>query len=115
MNGQLIDARADSHLWAKTYDREIKDVFAVESEVSQEIADALQAKLSPAEATTLATAPTKNPEAYDFFLKGEYAEREALASRKLETFEQAATWYREAIARDPHFALAIASLAENEV
>ncbi|PYK67409.1 MAG: hypothetical protein DME45_10235, partial [Verrucomicrobia bacterium] len=50
VNVQLIDARADSHLWAKSYDREIKDVFTVESEVAQEIADSLQAKLSPAEA-----------------------------------------------------------------
>src|SRR5439155_5270686 len=56
VNVQLIDAKADSHLWAKTYDRDIKDVFAVESEVAQEIADALQAKLSPAEASTLAAA-----------------------------------------------------------
>jgi adenylate cyclase len=63
VNVQLIDARADSHLWAKTYDRDIKDVFAVESEVSQEIADALQAKLSPKEANNLATAPTRDPEA----------------------------------------------------
>ena len=115
VNVQLIDARADTHLWAKSYDRDIKDVFAVESEVSQEIADALQAKLSPNETNTLAAVPTKDPEAYDFFLKGEYAEREAITSRKLETFEQAATWYREAIARDPQFALAIASLAENEI
>ena len=52
VNVQLIDARADSHLWAKTYDRDMKDVFAVESEVAQEIADSLQAKLSPAEANT---------------------------------------------------------------
>src|SRR5437588_2818690 len=115
VNVQLIDARADSHLWAKTYDRDIKDVFAVESEVSQEIADALQAKLSPNEANTLASAPTKDSEAYDFFLKGEYEERGALTSRKLEIFEKAASFYREAIARDPHFALAIASLAENEI
>src|SRR5215212_7384038 len=48
VNVQLIDARTDSHLWAKTYDRDFKDVFAVESEVAQEIADSLQAKLSPA-------------------------------------------------------------------
>src|SRR6516165_2262840 len=115
VNVQLIDARADSHLWAKSFDRDVKDVFAVESEVSQEIADALQAKLSPNEANTLASAPTKDPEAYDLFLKGEYEEREALDSRKLENFEQAATWYRQAIARDPQFALAMASLAENEV
>ena len=113
VNVQLIDARADSHLWAKTYDRDIKDVFAVESEVSQEIADALQARLSPNEANTLATAPTRNPEAYDFFLKGEYEEREAESSFKPEAFNQAAAWYREAITHDPYFALAIARLAEN--
>ena len=75
VNVQLIDARADSHLWAKSYDREMKDVFAVESEVAQEIADSLQAKLSPAEATKLATAPTKDTVAYDLFLKGEFEER----------------------------------------
>ncbi|HMH96173.1 MAG TPA: adenylate/guanylate cyclase domain-containing protein, partial [Bradyrhizobium sp.] len=80
VNVQLIDARADSHLWAKSYDRDIKDVFAVESEVSQEVADALQAKLSPNEANSLAAAPTKDAEAYDLFLKGEYEEREAEGS-----------------------------------
>src|SRR5207248_5377356 len=77
VNVQLIDARADSHLWAKSYDRDIKDVFAVESEVAQEIADSLQAKLSPAEATTLATAPTNDTAAYDLFLKGEFEQRVA--------------------------------------
>ena len=59
----------------RRYDRDIKDVFAVESEVAQEIADSLQAKLSPAEANTLATAPTKNTAAYDLFLKGEFEQR----------------------------------------
>src|SRR6202022_2791850 len=88
VNVQFIDARADSHLWAKTFDREIKDVFAVESEVSQEIADVLQAKLSPAEATTLATAPTQNAVAYDLFLKGEFEEREAESSLKPEAYDQ---------------------------
>src|SRR5947208_3899802 len=115
VNVQLIDARADAHLWAKTYDRDIKDVFAVESEVSQEIADALQAKLSPNEANTLATAPTKDPEAYDAFLKGEYTEREAESTRRPEVYEQAADWYKKAIERDPNFALAIARLVENRI
>jgi len=115
INVQLIDARADIHLWAKSYDRDIKDVFAVESEVSQEIADALQAKLSPNEANTLAAAPTKDPEAYDSFLKGEYGEREAESTRRPEAYEQAADWYRKAIDRDPNFALAIARLVENRI
>src|SRR5260370_21877856 len=58
VNVQLLDARADTHLWAKSYDRELKDIFAVESEVSQEIADALRAKLSPSQSDALTTAPT---------------------------------------------------------
>ena len=111
VNVQLIDARADSHLWAKSYDRDIKDVFAVESEVAQEIADSLQAKLSPAEATKLATAPTKDTAAYDLFLKGEFEERVANSTFRPESFDQATVWYKEAIARDPNFALAIAQLA----
>jgi TolB-like protein/Flp pilus assembly protein TadD len=115
VNVQLIDARADTHLWAKTYDRDMKDVFAVESEVAQSVADALQAKLLPNETNTVAAAPTKDPVAYDLFLKGEYAERAATISRKREDYEEAASWYRQAIARDPHFALAMAALAENEM
>jgi tetratricopeptide (TPR) repeat protein len=115
VNVQLIDARADSHLWAKSYDREIKDIFAVESEVAQEIADSLQAKLSPAEANTVASAPTKDPAAHDLFLKGEFEERLAESSLRAESYEQAAAWYRQAIARDPNFALAMARLVENRM
>src|SRR5205814_848916 len=115
VNVQLIDARADSHLWAKSYDRDIKDVFAVETEVAQEIADSLQAKLSPAEANTLTAAPTKDTAAYDLFLKGEYEERLADSSLEAESFDQAAAWYRQAIARDPNFALAMARLVQNRI
>jgi TolB-like protein/class 3 adenylate cyclase/Flp pilus assembly protein TadD len=115
VNVQLIDARADTHLWAKSYDREIKDIFGVESEVSQEIADALQAKLSPNESNTLATAPTKDPEAYDLFLKGEYEEHEAESSLKSEAFDQATASYQQAITRDSQFALAMARLVESRM
>ena len=115
VNVQLIDARADSHLWAKSYDGEIKDVFDVESKVSQEVADALQAKLSPNEANALAAAPTKDPEAYDLFLKGEYEEREAEDSLKAEPFDRAAIFYQQALDRDPNFALATARLAESRL
>jgi len=115
VNVQLIDARADSHLWAKTYDRDMKDVFAIQSEVAQEIADSLQAKLSPAEASTLATAPTKDTAAYDLFLKGEFEERLADSSLEAESFDRAAGWYQQAIARDPNFALAMARLVQNRI
>src|SRR5207249_3265097 len=111
VNVQLIDARADSHLWAKTYDRDLADIFAIQSEVAQEIADSLKAKLSPAEANTVASAPTKDTQAYDLFLKGEFEQRVANSNFRSESFDQAARWYKEAIARDPEFALAIAQLA----
>jgi TolB-like protein/cytochrome c-type biogenesis protein CcmH/NrfG len=110
VNVQLIDARADSHLWAKTYDRDIKDVFAVETEVAQEIADSLKAKLSPAEANTVAAAPTKDTAAYDLFLKGEFEYRLVRSSLRPEGYDQAASWYEQAIARDPGFAIAMAHL-----
>jgi TolB-like protein/lipopolysaccharide biosynthesis regulator YciM len=110
VNVQLIDARADSHLWAKSYDRDIKDVFIVETEVAQEIADSLQAKLSPAEVNTVATAPTKDPAAYDLFLKGDFEYRLASTSLRPESYDQASKWYEQAIARDPNFAVAIAHL-----
>ena len=111
VNVQLIDARADSHLWAKTYDRDLADLFAIQSEVAQEIADSLKAKLSLAEANTVARAPTKDMEAYDLFLKGEFEHRVANSNFRPESFDQATRWYKEAIARDPNFALAIAQLA----
>ncbi len=115
VNVQLIDARTDTHLWAKSYDRDFKDIFAVESEVSQGIADALQAKLSPNETSNLAAAPTRDPEAYDLFLRGDYEEHEAETSRKPDAFDRAAAWYGQAIARAPDFALAIARLVESRI
>jgi TolB-like protein len=111
VNVQLLDARSDAHLWAKSYDRDLKDIFAVQSNVSQEIADALRAKLSPSQTKALAAAPTRDAEAYDLFLRGEYEERQAESTYKGEIYDRAATFYRQALARDPSFALAYARLA----
>src|SRR5438128_1897459 len=111
VNVQLLDARSDTHLWAKSYDRSFNDIFAVESDIAQEIADALQAKLSPSQAKALAAAPTRDTEAYDLFLKGEYEERQAESTYRGEIYDRAATFYQEALARDPNFALAYARLA----
>jgi TolB-like protein len=69
INVQLIQADSDSHLWAQTYDRTLDDIFAVESEVAQKIADSLQARLTGAERTALTTPPTENPAAYESWLK----------------------------------------------
>lgn len=115
VNVKLIDARADTHLWAKNYDRELKDVFAVQSEIAQEIADALRAKLSPSEARTLAVAPTRDSEAYDAFLKGEYEYREGESTLSPDPFDRAVGYYREALRRDPQFALAAAALVRTRV
>src|SRR5205823_135398 len=72
-------------------------------------------RTSTAKYSTLAAAPTKDTAAYDLFLKGEYEERLAQNSLKAESFDQAATWYRQAIARDPGFALAIARLVQSRM
>ncbi len=69
VNAQLIDARTDKHLWAKTYDRELADVFAIETEVAQAIANELQAKLSPGERALIEQIPTQNLAAYDLYVR----------------------------------------------
>src|SRR6266436_4789402 len=115
VNVQLLEAHADTHLWAKSYDRDLKDVFTVESEIAQEIADTLRAKLLPSQSDALATAPTRDTEAYDLFLKGEYEERQAERVLTAEPFDRAQTFYRQALARDPNFALAYARLAYSEL
>ena len=111
VNVQLIDAHADTHLWAKSYDRELKDVLAVESEVAEQIADALKANLSPSESHALASVPTQDAQAYDLFLQGEYQLRAAESVPLAETYARAEGFYREAITRDPKFAQAYAALA----
>src|SRR5438094_2172648 len=115
VNVQLIDARADTHLWAKSYDRDFKDVLGVENEVSQEIAEALQANLSPSESHALASTRIHDAEAYDFFLRGEYEFHQADSSGAAEAFDRADAFYRQALARDPNFAEAAAELARSRL
>src|SRR5213594_4384318 len=115
VNVQLIDARSDTHLWAKSYDRDFKDVLKVESEVSQEIAEALRANLSPSESHALASTRTPDTEAYDVFLRGEYELRQAENSRTAEAYDRADAFYRQALARDPNFAEAAAELARSRL
>src|SRR5215472_12231575 len=115
VNVQLIDARADTHLWAKSYDRELKDVLAVESEISQEIAEALQANLSPSESPALASVATRDPEAYDLFLRGEYEVHQAESRQDADAYDRAEAFYRQALARDQNFAQAAAGLARTRL
>jgi len=113
INLQLIDARDDSHLWAQSYDREIKDIFAVERDVAQAVADALKAQLMPAEAARVAATPTQNPAAYDLYLRGMVHFNKAYDQDVLTAAEmpQAFALFEQALAADPKFALADAQLA----
>jgi TolB-like protein len=114
INLQLIDARSDSHLWAQNYDRDLKDVFAVQSDVAEKVADALQAQLLPAESARNASVPTQNQEAYDLFLKAEDLTRQVdsnSAKDLVDAGHKAEALYRAAIAAAPDFALAYARLS----
>ena len=69
VNAQLIDARSDAHLWGQTYDRDLADVFAIQSEIAKAIADQLQAKLSPNEKAAIDRAPTNDVTAFDLYTR----------------------------------------------
>jgi TolB-like protein/Tfp pilus assembly protein PilF/class 3 adenylate cyclase len=107
VNAQLIDARTDGHLWAENYDRPLADVFAIQSEIAQTIADQLQARLSSRERKAIAEAPTTDVVANELYLR----------ARKLQDlggadgYRQAIGLLEEAVRRDPKFALAYAALS----
>ncbi len=104
VTAQLIDARTDRHLWADTYDRDLTDVFAIQTAIARDIVNALRANLSPRESERLARRPTTDPEAYDFYLR---ARDIALRPGNLrENLEAALLLSDQALARDPDFALA---------
>jgi TolB-like protein len=109
INVQLIDARSDSHLWAQTYDRDLKNIFAVEGEVAEQVAAALKLKLLASSAAELQAPPTKDAAAYDLFLRAGYVHRQWF--RGTGNIDEAFNYLRAAIARDPNFAMAYASLA----
>ena len=103
VNVQLINAQADSHVWADTYDRKLTDIFGVESEIAKSIAQSLQAKLTGREEQALATKPTNNPEAYEAYLRGlAYALK---AGNTPGNSLGAQKYLREAVRLDPKFAL----------
>jgi TolB-like protein/Flp pilus assembly protein TadD len=114
INVQLLDAHSDSHLWAQSYDRDLKDIFGVQRDVAEKVADALEAQMLPAESARIATVPTRNPEAYDRFLKAENFTRQfetGTVKDPVESVRTAADLYASAIAADPDFALAYARLS----
>lgn len=114
INLQLIDAQTDSHLWAQNYDRDLADVFAVQSDVAQQVAEALKARLLPAESARLASVPTDNVEAHDLYLKARYLFQTLQTGSARDpgtSGREAVALYRAAIAADPGFAVAHAQLS----
>ena len=99
VTAQLIDARTDAHLWAERYDRDLADVFAIQSEIAQKIADQLQAVLSPKEKAALAAKPANNIAAYDLYLRAKEIDQ-ALGTGAEETKQEVAL-LDDAVARDP--------------
>ena len=109
INVQLIRADTDAHLWAQSYDRDLANIFSVEGEVAQSIAESLRTALSPEEKAQVETKPTANGDAYVLYLRGR--EYQTSASALLGDYENAIRLYTAAIELDPSFALARAQLS----
>ena len=109
VNVQLINANNDEHIWAEDYDRDLTDVFAIQTDLAQKIASALQAKLSPNEKARLDNRPTQNPDAYLLFVQAhDYANRTDMFR---DTTLKAEPLFEQAIKLDPTFAAAFAGLS----
>ena len=105
---QLVDARTDEPLWAETYDREMRDIFDIQSDVAQKIATALRAQLSPEVKERIERKPTDSLEAYDYYLKG----REYYYRYRKQDNEHAIELFKKALELDPNYALAYAGLGD---
>jgi TolB-like protein/Tfp pilus assembly protein PilF len=111
INVQLVDAKNDVNVWARTYDRQLtaQNIFDIQTEISSEIAAALETTLTPAEQVRMATKPTADLRAYSAYVSG----RDSLSLRRLETLRSAREYFRQAIEYDPGYAAAYAGLAES--
>ena len=107
VNAQLIDARNDAHIWAQTYDRDLADVFAIQSEIAKTIADQLRAAISPTEKSAVEKPPTTDVAAYDLYVQAQalYADTSDVVHAK-EKLPQMTQLLDQAVARDPTFLLA---------
>jgi TolB-like protein/class 3 adenylate cyclase/Flp pilus assembly protein TadD len=104
VNAQLIDARNDAHLWAQTYDRELADVFAIQSEIAKTIADELKAKISPTEKAAIEKPPTTDLAAYDLYLRARALYLDSTdQSRAKENLPECVRLLDQVLSRDPNF------------
>jgi adenylate cyclase len=108
ISAQLIDAINDEHLWSQDYDKKLENVFAIQREIAQSVAEALRVELLSNEKKDMERRPTNNPEAYILYLKGRYYWNE----RTREGTDNAVKYYEKAVKLDPRFALAYAGLAD---
>jgi TolB-like protein/Tfp pilus assembly protein PilF len=115
VNAQLIDARNDAHLWAQTYDRDLADVFAIQSEIAEAIAEHLRAQLSPNEKAEIAKPPTTDPVAYDLFLRARQLDDMANAPDAKPSLLQGLSLLEEAVRRDPKFLRAYCLMCETHL
>ena len=112
VNAQLVDARTDAHLWAQTYDRDLADVFAIQSEIAKAIADQLQAKLSPNEKKAIEQPPTTDLAAFDLYSRAKSLLLTADFSATVDPdLRKAIELLDEAVKRDPSFFDAYCQLA----
>ena len=111
INVQLLDAQTDEHLWAEIFDRELtaENLFAIQSEISNKIAEALQTALTPDEQQRVNAMPTDNLAAYEAYLRG----KQLMASRRIEQLLQATREFETAVELDPEFALAWVGVADS--
>jgi TolB-like protein/class 3 adenylate cyclase/Tfp pilus assembly protein PilF len=113
VNAQLIDARTDSQLWAERYDRDVADVFAIESELAGKIVAQLQAKISPSEKAAIEQKPTNDLAAHDLYIRAKtLIATSAFSTPLIESLSEAVPLLDQAIERDPAFALAYYQLAQ---
>ena len=108
ITAQLIDTTTEEHVWSEVYDRELEDIFAIQSDIARRIAQALQVKILKEEGTRIETKATEKPEAYKLYLKG----RLLLNARTEKSLQQAVETFEQALEKDPNYELAYTGLAD---
>src|SRR6267378_2452125 len=108
ITAQLIDARSDRHLWARTYEQDLKDILALQDQVARDIAAEIQIKLTPQEQSRLTAERKTSPRAYDAYLRGRYL----WSQRNAEAIAKAVGYFQQAVREDPDFAAAYSGLSD---
>ncbi len=108
ITAQLIDAKSDQHLWARTYERDLSDILSLQDEVARDIAAEIRIKLTPQQQSRLTAARKITPRAYDAYLRGRYL----LSQRNAEAITKAVGYFQQGVREDPDFAAAYSGLSE---